>query len=164
MTALRLFYYFIHYSPNFNDLLFNHDTGFECQTGSYEMKPTLILITCAIIGSVASCTTPAEQCNARISAEQRNVSRLLQEVEANIARGYAYETRPGYSPGFRVCAGGFRHGSDRLGLGYSGCYGGDRTIRERVAIDPESELRKRAALRNRLAALSTAGGAQCASP
>ena len=125
------------------------------------MKPTLVLITCALIGSVASCTTPAEQCNARISAEQRNVSRLLQEVDANIARGYAYEMRPGYSPGFRICTGGFRHGSDRLGLGYSGCYGGDRTIRERVAIDPESELRKRAALRNRLAALSTAGGAQC---
>ena len=125
------------------------------------MKPTLVLITCALIGSVASCTTPAEQCNARISAEQRNVSRLLQEVDANIARGYAYETRPGYLPGFRICTGGFRHGSDRLGLGYSGCYGGDRTIRERVAIDPESELRKRAALRNRLVALSTTGGAQC---
>ncbi|WP_084693733.1 hypothetical protein [Paracoccus sp. 228] len=125
------------------------------------MNPTPILITYAIIGGLASCTTPAERCNASISAEQRNVSRLLEEVETNIVRCYAYETTPAYTPGFRICAGGFRHDSDRLGLGYSSCYGGDRTIRERVAIDPESELRKRAALRNRLAALSAAGGAQC---
>ena len=126
------------------------------------MKPTPILIACTIIGGLASCATPAERCNARISAEQRNVSRLLQEVETNIVRGYAYETTPANTPGFRICAGGFRHGSDRLGLGYSSCYGGDRTIRERVAIDPESELRKRAVLRDRLESLSAAGAAQCA--
>lgn len=126
------------------------------------MKPTPIFTACTIIGALASCATPAERCSARISAEQRSVSRLLQEVETNIARGYAYETTRADTPGFRVCAGGFRHGSDRLGLGYSSCYGGDRTIRERVAIDPEAELRKRAALQDRLEALSAAGSAQCA--
>ena len=125
------------------------------------MKPTPILIACAIIGSLTSCATTAERCSARISAEQSSVSRLLQEVEANIARGYAYETTSTDTPGFRICAGGFSHGSDRLGLGYSSCYDGERTIRQRVAIDPDSELRKRAALRTRLATLSAAGGAQC---
>lgn len=125
------------------------------------MKPTPILIACAIIASLTSCSTTAERCNARISAEQSSVSRLLQEVETNIARGYAYETTSSDTPGFRICAGGFSHGSDRLGLGYSSCYGGERTIRQRVAIDPDSELRKRAALRTRLATLSATGGAQC---
>lgn len=126
------------------------------------MTPTPILIACTIIGSLASCATTTERCNARISSEQRNISRLLQDVETNIARGYAYETTAAYTPGFRICAGGFSHGSDRVGLGYSSCYGGERTIRQRVAIDPDAELRKRAVLRNRLVALSATDGAQCA--
>lgn len=45
---------------------------------------TFVITSVAICG-LASCSTPAEQCEVSVAAEQRNVSRLLQEVEANIA-------------------------------------------------------------------------------
>lgn len=116
---------------------------------------------CVTDVNVSSYATPAEQCNARIVAEQRTVSRLLKKVESNLLHGYAFEAIHANSPGFDICVSGFGHRSDRLGLGYSSCYGDERIIRERVAIDLKAELRKRAALRNRLAVLSTGGRMQC---
>ncbi|ABL72677.1 hypothetical protein SAMN04244581_03881 [Paracoccus denitrificans] len=124
------------------------------------MNRVTLAIICVALFGLASCGTPAEQCEARVAAEQRNVSRLLQEVEANIARGYAWESTVN-DTGFRLCAGGFRGGYGRLGLGYSSCYGGPDTARQRVAIDPAAEMRKRDALQKRLAALSSQGVPQC---
>lgn len=126
------------------------------------MNRITLAITCAALFGLASCGTPAERCETRVSAEQRNVARLLQEVETNIARGYAWEDSAANATGFRFCAGGFRGGHGRLGLGYSSCYGGPDTMRKRVAIDPAAEMRKRDALQKRLAALSSQGAAQCA--
>lgn len=122
-------------------------------------RVTLAMI-CALFG-LASCGTPAERCEAHVSAEQRNVSLLLQEVEANIARGYAWESAAVSDTGLRFCAGGFRGGYGRVGLGYSSCYGGSDMVRKRVAIDPAAEMRKRDALQKRLAALSAGGAPQC---
>lgn len=127
------------------------------------MNRTSLVILCAALFGLASCGTPTERCEARVLAEQRNVSQLLQEVEANIARGYAWEDTTANDIGFRFCAGGYRGGYDRFGLGYSGCYGGPETVRKRVAIDPAAEMRKRDALRERLAALSS-GGVHCVAP
>ncbi|WP_410218238.1 hypothetical protein [Paracoccus sp. (in: a-proteobacteria)] len=123
---------------------------------------TFVITSVAICG-LASCSTPAEQCEVSVAAEQRNVSRLLQEVEANIARGYTFQDTTTSETDFRFCAGGFRGGHGRLGLGYSSCYGGPQTTRERVPIDPSAEMRKRDALQNRLGALSSKGTLQCVS-
>lgn len=124
------------------------------------MNRVTLAITCVAMFGLASCGTPIEHCEERVAAERRNVSRLLQEVEANIARGYAWESTVN-DTSFRLCAGGFRGGYGRLGLGYSSCYGGPDTVRKRVAIDPAAEMRKRDALQKRLAALSSQGVTQC---
>lgn len=125
------------------------------------MTRITLALACAALAGLASCGTPAERCEARVEAEQRHVSRLLEEVEANIARGYAWEDTVVNETGFRFCAGGFRGGYNRLGLGYSGCYGGPDTVRKRVPIDPAAEMRKRDALQQRLAALTSDAPSQC---
>ena len=125
------------------------------------MRLTTVTASCLALGVLVSCGTSAERCEGHVAAEQRNVARLLQEVEANIARGYAYETKPVETAGFRFCAGGFSRSSERLGMGYASCYGDNQTIRQRVAIDPTTELRKRDALRSRLEALSGDRAPQC---
>lgn len=121
-----------------------------------------LALTCAAMLGLAACGTPTERCEANVTAEQRNVARLLQDVEENIARGYAWEYATTDDTGFRFCAGGFRGGYGRVGLGYSSCYGGPQTTRKRVPIDPAAEMRKRDALQQRLAALSAQGPSQCA--
>lgn len=128
------------------------------------MNRVALAITCLALVVLASCAAPPQRCEARLAAEQRNVSRLLQEVEANIARGYAWQDAVVSDTGFRFCAGGFRGGSGRLGLGYSTCHGGPETVRKRVPIDPAAEMRKRDALRERLAALSSDAPPQCVAP
>ena len=42
---------------------------------------------------LAACGTPQERCISRNTSEYRTVARLLSEVEANLARGYAWEER-----------------------------------------------------------------------
>lgn len=125
------------------------------------MNRITLTIGCAALSALTACAPPPERCEAQVAAEQRNVSRLLQEVEANLARGYAWESAPRADTGLRFCAGGFRGGWGRVGLGVSSCYGGAETVRQRVPIDPAAEMRKRAALQKRLAALSAQGVPQC---
>lgn len=125
------------------------------------MHRTRLAVSCAALFALVSCGTPAERCETRLAAERQNVMRLLQQVEANIARGYAWESQTTDDSGFRFCAGGFNTGHGRLGLGYSSCYGGPQTQRQRVPIDPAAENRKREALQQRLAALSTGQAPQC---
>ncbi|QDA37030.1 hypothetical protein E4191_23075 (plasmid) [Paracoccus liaowanqingii] len=119
----------------------------------------------AIVGvalsGLVSCGTPAERCDTRILEERRNVLQLLDEVEANIARGYAWENTTRNNSGFSFCAGGTRRGHGQLGLGYSTCYGGPTTVRERVPIDPVAEERKRDALQTRLSGLALSRTPQC---
>lgn len=125
------------------------------------MNRIMLAFSSAALLGLAACGTPAERCQDRVSAEQRNVAQLLREVEANISRGYAWESQPANNSGLRFCAGGFRGGYGRLGLGYSSCYGGPDTVRQRVPIDPAAEMRKRDALQKRLAVLNSGGPAQC---
>lgn len=118
----------------------------------------------ALIG-LTSCGAPEERCEARVSSEYRQVSRLLAEVQANISRGYAWENEIRDGGDFSFCAGGYGGGYDGWGwggVGYGTCYGGTDVVRKRVAIDPATEMRKRDALQQRLKALSTQGPEACA--
>ncbi|SMO80583.1 hypothetical protein [Paracoccus laeviglucosivorans] len=123
------------------------------------MKPVSIAIACFGLFGLAACGTPAERCQASVSSEERAVTRLLGEVNENLARGYAWENEVRGGTGFSFCAGGYRSG--RVGLGYGSCYGGPDTVRTRVPIDPAAELRKRDALQKRLAGLQAGGQAAC---
>ncbi|MTH79021.1 hypothetical protein [Paracoccus aestuariivivens] len=121
----------------------------------------LVSVCSALIGLTA-CGTPEQRCQGQVTAEYRNVSRLLQEVEDNIARGYAWENEPVRNSGISFCAGGYGGRYYGAGFGYGGCYGGTDVVRKRVPIDPASEARKRDALQQRLNTLSTQGNATCA--
>ena len=118
-------------------------------------------IVCVALSGLVSCGTPAERCETRILEERKNVSLLLSDVEANIARGSAWENTARNDTGFRFCAGATRRGHGQLGLGYSSCYGSPTTVRQRVPIDPVAEMRKRDALQARLLALSSSSSPQC---
>ena len=47
--------------------------------------------TLAMLGLVAACGTPQEQCIGRATREIRTVDRLMSEVQGNLDRGYGYE-------------------------------------------------------------------------
>ena len=53
------------------------------------------LIVFAVL-SLAACGTPQEQCINRETREIRHLQGMLEEIEGNLARGYAYE-RWGYT-------------------------------------------------------------------
>lgn len=119
---------------------------------------TLIIALPAVV-ALSACGTSADRCESRVASEYRNVSRLLQEVEANLLRGYTYENQVS-TTSLRVCGGYYRpYGG--YGFGYDSCYGGPDVIRKRVPIDPAAETRKRDALRSRLETLSQEGTAYC---
>lgn len=122
---------------------------------------TRLVITCATLLALASCGTPQERCEQQVSSEYRQVSRLLNEVNQNLARGYAWDDGARRS-NVSFCAGGFRSRGwgGGIGFGYGTCYDLD-SPRRRVPIDPVSEMRKRDALQQRLAALSQRGPATC---
>ncbi|MFG6084227.1 hypothetical protein ACEUZ9_000476 [Paracoccus litorisediminis] len=120
----------------------------------------------AFIG-LSSCAPPVEQCEARVSSEAKQISRLIADVQANISRGYAWENEISDGGGFSFCAGSYGGDYDGwgwggVGLGYSTCYGGSDVVRTRVPIDPAAEIRKRDALQKRLDTLSAQGAAACA--
>ena len=52
---------------------------------------TLALLALPLV--LAACGTPQERCISQNTSEFRTVSRLLAEVEGNLARGYAWEER-----------------------------------------------------------------------
>lgn len=124
------------------------------------MKPIRLAISCLGLAGLAACGTPQQQCEARVASEYREVSRLLDEVNQNIARGYAWERQLRGGTGLSLCAGGYGRG--RFGWGYGTCYGGPDTVRTRVPIDPAAEQRKRDALQKRLISLGHGGNAACA--
>lgn len=106
------------------------------------------LLPLALLILLAACGTPQERCIDRATREVRAVEQLLAEVEGNLARGYAWEEKSVTRVRWEVC--GYRQiqradGTivtlpDRCMQPYTD------TIRSRVAIDPESEKRKRDAL------------------
>ena len=104
---------------------------------------------------LVACGTPQERCIRQNTREFRNVSNLLAEVEANLARGYAWEEREVEDTVFTQCRDYVRNEDGELRAVLTPCWRDvTRTERYRVAIDPASETRKRDNLAARKLALS----------
>ncbi|KGJ07869.1 hypothetical protein EQ718_11540 [Paracoccus versutus] len=109
---------------------------------------------------VASCGTPQEQCISRNTREYRTVSNLLAEVEANLARGYAWEERTVMRTQWEDCRYVWVDKDGNRRLGYRPCLRDVAdTERYRVPIDPAAETRKRDNLLARKQALMPAARA-----
>ncbi|MCZ0961629.1 hypothetical protein [Paracoccus benzoatiresistens] len=104
---------------------------------------------------VAACGTPQERCISQNTSEYRTVSRLLAEVEGNLARGYAWEERQVVRDYLTQCR-SYRYDWDgRAIYGYEPCWRDYVDIeRYRVPIDPAAEQRKRDNLAARQAVLA----------
>ena len=112
---------------------------------------TLTALACL---ALAACGTPQEQCISRNTDEYRTVSRLLAEVEGNLARGYAWDERVVTRTDFDFCPTLVRDLDGEDVLVHRSCW---RDVADtevfRVPIDPVIEQRKADNLRSRLAAL-----------
>lgn len=113
---------------------------------------TLAALGCLML---ASCGTPQEQCVSRNTREYRTVANLLQEVEGNLARGYAWEERTVWRPEFDTCSHVVRDKDGNAHIIRRGCWRDvAETERYRVPIDPAVERRKAEGLRLRLTELT----------
>lgn len=109
---------------------------------------------------VAACGTPQERCISQNTSEYRTVSRLLAEVEGNLARGYAWEERQVVRDRLTQCRTYLRDTKGRAVVAYEPCWRDYvDTERYRVPIDPAAEQRKR----DNLAARQNALGQRAAS-
>lgn len=114
-------------------------------------RNTAILITLLL----AACGTQQERCISRNTDEYRNVSRLLAEVEGNLARGYAWEERQVERDYLTQCQDYYRDKEGNVQTITRSCWREHVTTeRFRVAIDPAPEKRKRDNLARRKAELS----------
>lgn len=112
---------------------------------------------------LAACGTPQERCISRNTGEYRTVSRLLAEVEANLARGYAWEERQVVRDRLTQCREVWRDRQGRDQIRYTPCWRDYvETERYRVPIDPAAETRKRDNLAARKSALADRAGAYVA--
>lgn len=93
---------------------------------------------------VAACGTPQEQCISRNTREYRTVANLLSEVEANLARGYAWEERETWRTEWDDCSFAVRDKDGNTRIVSRTCTRQvPDTERYRVPIDPAAETRKR---------------------
>ncbi|OCX66657.1 hypothetical protein BFP70_00375 [Thioclava sp. SK-1] len=98
-----------------------------------------------MLAIVAACGTPQERCINRSTRELRTIERLLDEVQANLARGYAWEEYEVTRRRWSTCAveeithpdGTVERRKKRCLERYT------ETERRRVPIDPAAEIRKR---------------------
>lgn len=124
------------------------------------MRHVLILGAMAVL---AGCASSQDRCIRSATQNLRTVDALIDETEANIARGYAYQTVPSnVSVGISYC--GYSWGNVGIGV----CAGNSTgTTRRPVAIDLGEEQRKLAELRRKradLAARSAPAVAACRAP
>ncbi|MFT4013745.1 MAG: hypothetical protein QM682_10140 [Paracoccus sp. (in: a-proteobacteria)] len=106
--------------------------------------------------ALAACGTPQERCISRNTSEYRTVSRLLAEVEGNLARGYAWEEREVARSEWDDCPFTYRGKNGERYVSYRPCRRDViDTERYRVPIDPASETRKRDNLIKRKQALAS---------
>lgn len=104
---------------------------------------------------LAACGTPQERCISRHTGEYRNVSRLLAEVEGNLARGYAWEERQVVRDRLTHCRSYERGRDGKVYPVVVPCWRDYvDTQRYRVPIDPAVETRKRDNLAAKKAQLS----------
>lgn len=109
---------------------------------------------------VAGCGTPQEQCISRNTQEYRTVSSLLADVEANLARGYAWEERAVTRTEWEDCPYVVRDKDGKARVLYRSCMREVAdTERYRVPIDPAAETRKRDNLTARKKALTPSAAA-----
>ena len=108
-----------------------------------------------LLAALAACGTPQQQCIGRQTAELREVSALLAEVEGNRARGYAWDERQVRDTVFDTCRALVPGPDGQPVLRERPCWRDvSTTERFRVPIDPAAEARKADGLRARQAALS----------
>lgn len=121
------------------------------------MSRNRIIRTLAVLAlplTLAACATEQERCISQQTREYRAVSNLLAQVQGNLDRGYAWETREVIRPSYRLCRDVVRDRDGRDRIIERGCW---RDVieseRYRVPIDPTVETRKRDNLAARRAAL-----------
>jgi hypothetical protein len=110
---------------------------------------------------LAACGTPQERCIRSATQEVRTLDRLIAEAEANLARGYAYESHEVVRHVWTVCD---DHIGPRRHVRHMCFEPVFRTVERPVAIDPQVEARKLDGLKERRAALArraTGEVAQC---
>ena len=111
--------------------------------------------------ALAACGTPQEQCIYRETREIRHLQDLLEEVEGNLARGYAYEDYEVPMTRWQQCGTDVITRPDGTVIEKARMCLEDYTVTRtrEVAIDPVSERNKRDGLRSKIKALTPAANA-----
>lgn len=111
--------------------------------------------------ALAACGTPQEQCIYRETREIRHLQDLLEEVEGNLARGYAYEDYEVPMTRWQQCGTDVITRLDGTVIEKARMCLEDYTVTRtrEVAIDPVSERNKRDGLRSKIKALTPAANA-----
>ncbi|MBU3030336.1 hypothetical protein [Paracoccus marinaquae] len=113
----------------------------------------LVLLALPLV--LAACGTPQQRCIRDNTGEYRAVSRLLAEVEGNLARGYAWGERAVESDRLVQCRRAYTDGDGNVVVYYDPCFVDTvEIVPYRIPIDPAAETRKRDFLAERRAALS----------
>lgn len=122
------------------------------------MRPALFILPLVLL---AACATPREQCISQVTKDARIQSSLINEVRANIARGYALEQQQEIRTVRRTCVGRNEDGTTFTFR----CEETDTvTVNVPVAIDLNAERAKLASLEKRYAETQAAANqavAQC---
>jgi len=106
---------------------------------------------------LAACGTPQEQCIRNATAQTRTLDRLIAQSQANLDRGFAYQTETQSHMSWVFC------GPGRPGFGPHMCFEDDpETVQVPVAIDPAVETRKLNGLLDKRAGLMKQSQAQVA--
>ena len=126
------------------------------------MRPALLMIP---LIALTACGTPQERCIRQSTSELRRVDALLGEVQANLARGYAWQSYETTSSRWEVCGTRRIKKGDKVIEKPRMCLEDYTVTRRRaVPIDPEVETRKRdnlLAKKRELTALAQRQIAQC---
>jgi hypothetical protein len=124
------------------------------------MNPRFLLW--SAVSALAACGTPQEQCIRAATRELGTLDRLIAEVEGNLRRGYAYETREITRTQWVICEYVPNpENPDRPSPRY--CLDDvTDTVRITVAIDPAAERRKLDGLKAKRAERSRAAASEVA--
>ncbi|WP_444452110.1 hypothetical protein ACTTAI_13775 [Rhodobacter capsulatus] len=111
--------------------------------------------------ALAACGTPQEQCINRETRDIRHLQRLLEEVQGNLDRGYAYEDYEVPMTRWEHCGSDVITRPDGTVIERPRMCLEDYTVTRtrEVPIDPQSERRKRDGLREKIKSLTPAANA-----
>lgn len=113
----------------------------------------------SLTAALAACASTETRCIREATRDLRTVDALIEESQATIARGYAYETVPS-NVGIGVSYCGYSWGN----IGVGACVGNSTwTSREPVAVDLVQERQKLAELERKRAQLASAAAPAIAS-